>query len=65
MAKLRVKVEVNKGGVGVRLFKLSDIAGESLRFFQMLCKDADIETKPEDWLARDFGNDCVDYECQF
>ena len=64
MPKLRVKIEINKGGVGVKLFKLSGIAEESLRFFQMLCKDAGIDAKPADWIAQNFGNECVDYECQ-
>ena len=52
MPKLRVKVEMNKGGVGVKLVKLTQIANEALKFFQMLSKDAGIECKLDDWIAR-------------
>jgi hypothetical protein len=64
MPRIRVKVEINKGGVGVKLHKLADIAEQSLSFFNMLCQDAGLETSKEEWIARNFGNDCVDYLCE-
>jgi hypothetical protein len=63
MQKLRVKVEIKKSGEGVKLHQLADISEQSLLFFTMLCKDAGLPIKREQWIALNFKNESVDYDC--
>jgi hypothetical protein len=63
MGKLKIKVELNKGGVGISLAKLASISTEMERFLELFSTDVGIE-KPE-WTAKDFENNSVDFvsEC--
>lgn len=61
MAKLRFRVEINKGGVGVSMSKLASITTETEKFLQMLVSDIVIEDTSGQWIATDFDNNSVDY----
>ena len=39
MPRLRVRVELNRGGLGVPLNKLASVVHEAQRFFEMLAED--------------------------
>jgi|GraSoiStandDraft_12_1057312.scaffolds.fasta_scaffold29895_1 hypothetical protein len=64
MPRIKVRVEIKKGGVGVKLHQLADISEQSLLFLTMLCKDAGIPVEREQWIALNFDNQSVDYDCE-
>ena len=62
MAGLRIRVELNKGRVGIPLGKLALVADRIYRFFGKLCEDVRIEGKTEAWLAQKFENGSVAFD---
>jgi len=65
MSRLRVRVELNRGGIGVPLHKLSSIVQEAEKFFQMLAADVNIETSSGEWLAFDFDNESLNFTAEY
>ena len=65
MARLRVRIELNRGGVGVPLHKLASVAQESQRFFQMLAQDVHIERERGEWLAFDFDRESLNFTAEY
>ncbi|MEO1207715.1 MAG: hypothetical protein AAFV45_15420 [Pseudomonadota bacterium] len=59
MAQLRFKIELNPGGQGVRLDKLSKLSGEIEKFLRHLASDSGAKTEIGDWIAKDFYNKSV------
>jgi Domain of unknown function (DUF4115) len=64
MARLRVRVELNRGGVGVPLHKLASVVHEAERFFEMLAADVHIASEGE-WLGFDFDNEALNFTAEF
>jgi hypothetical protein len=56
MARMRIKYELNPGGVGVRLDKLAKISEEFEKFLRSLAQDCGVSVNIGDWLAKDFYN---------
>jgi hypothetical protein len=54
MARLRLRIELNPGGVGVRLDKLAKISDEVEKFLRSLALDCGAFISPGEWLAKDF-----------
>jgi hypothetical protein len=54
MARMRIKYELNPGGVGVRLDKLAKISEEFEKFLRSLAEDAGAKVAIGEWLAKDF-----------
>jgi uncharacterized protein DUF4115 len=65
MARLRVRVELNRGGVGIPLHKLSSVVQEAEKFFQMLAEDVHIEKDRGEWLAFDFDNESLNFTAEY
>ncbi|MBZ5607004.1 MAG: DUF4115 domain-containing protein [Acidobacteriia bacterium] len=65
MARLRVRVELNRGGVGVPLHKLASVVHESQRFFEMLALDVHIEKDRGEWLGFDFDNESLNFTAEY
>jgi hypothetical protein len=65
MARLRVRVELNRGGVGIPLHKLSSVVHEAEKFFQMLAEDVRIEKDRGEWLAFDFDNESLNFTAEY
>lgn len=65
MAKLRFRVEINKGGVGVSMSKLASVTAEIEKFLQMLVADIVIEDTNGKWIAKDFDNNSVDFTSEY
>ena len=65
MARLRVRIELNRGGVGVPLHKLASVVQESQRFFQMLSQDVHIERERGEWLAFDFDRESLNFTAEY
>jgi hypothetical protein len=65
MARLRIRVELNRGGIGVPLHKLSSVVYEAEKFFQMLAEDVRIEKNRGEWLAFDFDNESLNFTAEY
>src|SRR5258708_26017000 len=65
MARLRVRIELNRGGVGVPLHKLASVVQESQRFLQMLAQDVHIEHNGGEWLAFDLDHESLNFTAEY
>ncbi len=65
MSRLRVRVELNRGGVGVPLHKLASVVQESQRFFEMLAQDVHIDKDRGEWLGFDFDNESLNFTAEY
>jgi hypothetical protein len=54
VTRIRLKIELNPGGVGVRLDKLAKISTEVEKFIRLLASDAGATPQPGELLAKDF-----------
>jgi hypothetical protein len=54
LTRIRLKIELNPGGLGVRLDKLAKISTEIEKFIRLLASDAGATPQLGDLLARDF-----------
>lgn len=65
MARLRVKVELNKGRVGIPLRKLHQVVEETERFLRMLAEDAGIDPEQGQWLGLDFESGSLKFNAEY
>ena len=65
MAKLRVRLEINRGRTGAPLAKLARIAEQAERFLRSLASDSGVVTKANEWLAVNFKNGSVSFDSEF
>ncbi len=65
MARLRIRIELNRGGVGVPLQKLASIVAEAQKFFQMLGEDIRIDQNQGEWLGFDFDHEYLNFTAEF
>ncbi len=65
MARLRIRIELNRGGVGVPLHKLASVVDEAQKFFYLLTEDVQIDQSRGEWLGFDFGNESLNFTAEF
>lgn len=65
MARLRIRLELNPGGVGVRLDKLSKLSGEIDKFIRNLAFDSGVDIKPGELVAKNFYNSSVGADLEY
>lgn len=65
MARLRVRIELSRAGVGVPLHKLASVIAESQRFLAMLAEDVGIDQSKGEWLGFDFDPASVDFTAEY
>lgn len=65
MARIRVRLVLNRGRHGAPLSKLGRISEQMEKFLRSLAADAKIETRPGEWLAVNFKNGSVEYDAEF
>lgn len=65
MARLRIRIELNRGGVGVPLHKLASVVEEAQKFFHLLTEDVQIDQSNGEWLGFDFGNESLNFTAEF
>jgi hypothetical protein len=65
MSSLRVKIEINKGGVGVSLHKLAQVSLEYEKFLRSFSRDQHLDLKEGDWVAKDFENNSVEFIAEY
>ena len=65
MSRLRIRIELNRGGVGVPLHKLASVVEEAQKFFCLLTEDVQIDQSKGEWLGFDFGNESLNFTAEF
>ena len=65
MSRLRVRIELNRGGVGVPLDKLASVVQQAQSFFRMLGDDVHIDQSQGDWLGFDFDHESLNFTAEF
>ena len=65
MARLRIRIELNRGGVGVPLHKLASVVDEAQKFFYLLAEDIHVDQTKGEWLGFDFGNESLNFTAEF
>ena len=63
MNELKLRVELNKGRVGIPLEKLGRVVKETLQFLIAVDEDIGIGDDPKSWVALNFGNNSVNFDC--
>lgn len=64
MSQLRLRIELNKGGLGISMDKLAEITAETERFLRMIIEDVNRQLVGT-WIAKDFENNSVDFTAAY
>jgi hypothetical protein len=64
MARLRLRLQLNKGRLGAPLSKLGRISEQAERFLRALATEVQINN-PGEWLAVNFANGSVSYDAEY
>src|ERR1700689_1998112 len=65
MARLRIRVELSRGGVGVPLHKLASVIAASQKFLNFLAEDVRIDKQRGEWLAFDFDKESLNFTAEY
>jgi len=65
MARIRLRIELNKGRLGIPLHKLALVVTETEKFLRMLGQDARLESGSGQWLGLDFSNGSLAYTAEY
>src|ERR1035438_5934428 len=65
MARLRIRMELNRGRAGVPLQELARVVGEAQKFFSMLADDVHIDRAAGEWQASNFDNEFLNFTAEF
>jgi hypothetical protein len=65
MARLRIRIELSRAGVGVPLGKLASVVDEAQKFLHMLAGDVHVDTSRGEWLGFDFDPGSLNFTAEF
>lgn len=65
MARLRIRIELNRRVAGVPLDKMASVVEETRKFFYLLSKDVQIDPDRGQWLASDFDAESLNFTAEF
>jgi hypothetical protein len=65
MARLRVRVELNRRMSGVPLDKMASVVEETRKFFYLLSEDVEIQADRGEWLASDFDAESLNFTAEY
>jgi len=65
MARLRVRIELNRRMSGVPLDKMASVVEETRKFFYLLSEDVHIEADRGQWLASDFDPESLNFIAEY
>ena len=65
MARLRVRVELNRRMAGVPLDKMASVVEETRKFFYLLSEDVHIEPDRGEWMASDFDTESLNFTAEY
>ncbi len=65
MARLRVRIELNRRMSGVPLDKMASVVEETRKFFYLLAEDVHIDAERGEWLASDFDAESLNFTAEY
>jgi hypothetical protein len=65
MARLRIRIELSSGGIGVPLRKLASVLVESQKFLNLLTEDVRADKQNGEWLGFDFDRENLNYTAEY
>ncbi len=65
MARLRVRLELNRRSAGVPLDKLASVVEETRKFFHLLAEDVHIDAEHAEWVASDFDPESLNFTAEY
>jgi TonB family protein len=65
MARLRVRLELNRRSAGVPLDKLASVVEETRKFFHLLAEDVHIDAEHSEWVASDFDPEALNFTAEY
>lgn len=65
MARLRVRLELNRRSSGVPLDKLASVVEETRKFFHLLAEDVHIDAERAEWVASDFDPESLNFTAEY
>jgi TonB family protein len=65
MARLRVRLELNRRSAGVPLDKLASVVEETRKFFHLLAEDVRIDDEHGEWVASDFDPESLNFTAEY
>lgn len=65
MSRLRIRIELSRGGVGIPLHKLASVIGDTQKFLTLLAEDVGIEKGKGEWLGFDFDRASLDFTAEY
>ena len=65
MARLRVRIELNRRMAGVPLDKMASVVEETRKFFYLLSEDVQIQADRGEWLASDFDAESLNFTAEY
>jgi hypothetical protein len=65
MARLRVRIELNRRMAGVPLDKMASVVEETRKFFYLLSEDVHIQADRGEWLASDFDAESLNFTAEY
>lgn len=65
MARLRIRIELSRGGLGVPLHKVASVVSKSQKFLDMLGEDVHIDGSKGEWLGFDFDRESLNFTAEY
>lgn len=65
MARLRVRIELNRRVAGVPLDKMASVVDETRKFFHLLSEDVHIEVHRGEWFASNFDPESLNFTAEY
>jgi hypothetical protein len=62
MDEIKIRIQLNKGRIGIPLDKLGNIANETLKFLKLMVRDVGISSPEGNWIAQNFENGSLSYD---
>src|SRR5690242_7671907 len=65
VARLRIRIELSRGGLGVPLHKVASVISKSQRFLDLLGEDVHIDRSKGEWLGFDFDRESLNFTAEY
>src|SRR5882672_8015075 len=65
MARLRIRIELSRGGLGVPLHKVASVIAKSQRFLDLVGEDVHIDQSKGEWLGFDFDRESLNFTAEY
>jgi hypothetical protein len=65
VARLRIRIELSRGGLGVPLHKVASVMSKSQKFLDLLGEDVHIDRSNGEWLGFDFDRESLNFTAEY